>query len=165
MDSQYIKDKKAKGLYYNDIYFGSTAEYDLYKCLLQYNDHFDLYVHKPVLVSSIDNHRWKLDFTLSPRDYKEMSKLRQLLYICNEEMINAHISEVYIEYKGYSDQNFRKHINRMINEKSDKLKVLIIVSDKPSAYIYEFIHTRTRYKKLICSFRAFQYWINDVYCE
>lgn len=164
MDNTYIDSKKAKGCWQDGIYFGSISENKVYNTLLKYNDHFLLEVHKPVIVTSVDRHKWKIDFSLSAKTYKGCQKLKQLLYICNEEMIIDHISEIYIEYKGYSDSNYKKHMNHAVSQNSDVLSRLIIVSDHPSAYINENIQNRTRYKKLITSYRAFTYWIDHVYC-
>jgi hypothetical protein len=164
MDNTYTEEKKAKGVWYNDIYFGSKAECKLYQCLLKYNDNYELYVHKPVTVTVADKHKWKIDFTLKANSYKQCQKFKQLLFICNEELTLEHISEVYIEYKGYSDYNYKKHMDHAVAHKSGILNRLIIVSEHPSAYINENIHNRTRYKKLITSYKAFIYWIDHVYC-
>jgi len=163
MDSSYNSDKKARGVYQDDIYFGSISENKLYNVLLEYRDNYLLGVHHPLTISTNLGYKWKVDFTLRPNSYAAMESLRKLLYICNEEIVEGYIEEVYIEYKGWNDQNFLNHMQHIRDYNPDILSKLVLVSDKPSAFINENLHNRTRYKKLITSLRAFTYWINDVF--
>lgn len=132
------------------IYFPSTSEYNCYKLLLTLfpKPLYRVLCHQTIKVF---NHTWKIDFTVTALTDTGKTTLQLIAETLNEVEINTPLNNLYIEYKGCQDDNFRRQFTNFLVGNSIFCQRVILVSDSPSAFVIENLKTHKRVTHPICS--------------
>lgn len=132
------------------IYFPSTSEYNCYKVLIGLfpKPYYRVLCHQSIKVF---NHTWKIDFVISALTEAGKIRLQSIANTLNDVDIQTPLNNLYIEYKGVQDDNFRRQFTNFLVGNSIFCERVILVSDVPSAFVIENLKTHTRKWHPICS--------------
>lgn len=117
------------------IYFDSISEYDCFLMLdrLFSPENWDILIHQKLSAGQVS---WKLDFTIKSKtaNYTQWLQLKRLAETMNGCSINIPPTQIYIEYKGYQDENFSTKMRTIKSSYPDLSKTIILCSRYDGAF-------------------------------
>lgn len=129
----------------NQIKFDSHAEYMLYIKLIPMKSafKFDLYKDCPLYLDKV---KWLVDFKLV---FDDIEFVEYFLYNMGQRIENIELPVLYVEYKGLLNPQAIAKLDLL--EGNSKNSQILILSDKPAAYMKENFHTYSTFIKPIYS--------------
>lgn len=131
------------------VHFPSKSEYTLFLELRHWitsNKHpINLEVHRMLVRSGV---KWKVDFRLSSSDFNGQVLLASLCNACNFTTF-VRLSELWIEYKGTQDKNFKHKMTMLGRYSPNTASSIVLISSHLQHFCFRSLDGVDQYKVII----------------
>lgn len=133
----------------NTVYFPSQGEYRCFRSICNvFSSDFEIKIHPRLKTSACD---WVLDFKIIGRTADAKESLAKLVNFFNETSYDS-VEYIFIEYKGFADQNFRYKYSKLYELCPSIHSLIILVASEQSSYT----NKKHSHKRSVWSVDSFQ---------